>query len=237
MKEILDYLSRLRENNNREWFQAHKEEYDRLRPLFVEKIQELIQQISQFDEDIVGLEAKNCMYRIYRDIRFSPDKTPYKSYMSAYIAKGGRKSLRAGYYFHFEPGNCLLSGGIWCPEPKLLKALRQAVYDNYDELKDIVENKEFKSLYRDWVGETLKIVPRPFPRDCEQAAWLKRKDYVVVNVKPDDFFGKDSGRILREIVYAGWKSALWNMDRRTAGNLADRCLLCGSCQCGIAAYV
>ena len=189
MKEILDYLSRLRENNNREWFQAHKEEYDRLRPLFVEKIQELIQQISQFDEDIVGLEAKNCMYRIYRDIRFSPDKTPYKSYMSAYIAKGGRKSLRAGYYFHFEPGNCLLSGGIWCPEPKLLKALRQAVYDNYDELKDIVENKEFKSLYRDWMGETLKIVPRPFPRDCEQAAWLKRKDYVVVNVKPDDFFG------------------------------------------------
>lgn len=135
------------------------------------------------------MEAKNCMYRIYRDIRFSPDKTPYKSYMSAYIAKGGRKSLRAGYYFHFEPGNCLLSGGVWCPEPKLLKALRQAVYDNYDELKDIVENKEFKSLYRDWVGETLKIVPRPFPRDCEQAVWLKRKDYVVVNVKPDDFFG------------------------------------------------
>ena len=82
-----------------------------------------------------------------------------------------------------------MSGGVWCPEPKLLKALRQAVYDNYDELKDIVENKEFKSLYRDWVGETLKIVPRPFPRDCEQAAWLKRKDYVVVNVKPDDFFG------------------------------------------------
>ena len=79
MKEILDYLSRLRENNNREWFQVHKEEYDRLRPLFVEKIQELIQQISQFDEDIVGLEAKNCMYRIYRDIRFSPDKTPYKN--------------------------------------------------------------------------------------------------------------------------------------------------------------
>lgn len=124
MKEILDYLSRLRENNNREWFQAHKEEYDRLRPLFVEKIQELIQQISQFDEDIVGLEAKNCMYRIYRDIRFSPDKTPYKSYMSAYMAKGGRKSLRAGYYFHFEPGNCLLSGGVWCPEPKLPSTMR-----------------------------------------------------------------------------------------------------------------
>ena len=188
MKEILAYLSQLRDNNNREWFQAHKAEYDRLRPLFVEKVQALIQQIARFDDDIAGLDAQSCMYRIYRDIRFSPDKTPYKPYMSAYIAKGGRKSLRAGYYFHFEPGNCMLSGGIWCPEPKLLKALRQAVYDNYDELKEIVENRSFKALYRDWVGETLKIVPRPFPRDCEHAEWLKRKDYVVLNVKPDSFF-------------------------------------------------
>ena len=188
MKEILSYLSRLRDNNNRHWFHAPKEEYDRLRPPFAEKIQALIRQISLFDDEIAGLDAQSGMYRIYRDIRFSPDKTPYKTYMSAYIAKGGRKSLRAGYYFHFEPGNCMLSGGIWCPEPQLLKALRQAVYDNFDELKEIVEDRQFKSLYSDWVGEKLKIVPRPFPRDCEQAEWLKRKDYVVVNVKPDTFF-------------------------------------------------
>ena len=176
MKEILTYLSQLRENNNREWFQAHKEEYDRLRPLFIEKVQQLIDRISRFDHEIAGLDAKSCLYRIYRDIRFSPDKTPYKSYMSAYIAKGGRKSLRAGYYFHLEPGGSMLSGGVWCPEPKLLKALRQAVYDNYDELQEIVGNRRFRTLYHDWEGETLKIVPRPFPRDCEQAEWLKRKD-------------------------------------------------------------
>ncbi len=188
MKDILTFLSQLRENNNRVWFQAHKEEYDRLRPRFVEMVQELIQQISLFDEDIAGLDAKNCMYRIYRDIRFSPDKTPYKSYMSAYIAKGGRKSLRAGYYFHIEPDNCMLSGGVWCPEPKLLKALRQAIYDNYDEWKEIVEDKPFRSLYRDWVESPLKIVPRPFPRDCEAAEWLKRKEYLILNAKPDRFF-------------------------------------------------
>lgn len=188
MKEILTYLSQLRENNNREWFQAHKEEYDRLRPIFIEKVQQLIDRISRFDHEIAGLDAKSCLYRIYRDIRFSPDKTPYKSYMSAYIAKGGRKSLRAGYYFHLEPGGSMLSGGVWCPEPKLLKALRQAVYDNYDELQEIVGNRRFRTLYHDWEGETLKIVPRPFPRDCEQAEWLKRKDYVVVNHKPDSFF-------------------------------------------------
>ena len=112
MKDILTYLTRLRENNNREWFQAHKEEYDRLRPIFIDKVQQLIDRIAQFDDEIAGLEAKSCMYRIYRDIRFSPDKTPYKTYMSAYMAKGGRKSLRAGYYFHLEPGNCMISGGM-----------------------------------------------------------------------------------------------------------------------------
>ena len=128
------------------------------------------------------------MYRIYRDIRFSPDKTPYKTYMSAYMAKGGRKSLRAGYYFHLEPGNCMISGGVWCPEPKLLKALRQAIYDNYDEFQELIGRPQFKTLYPDWEGETLKVVPRPFPRDCEQAEWLKRKDYVMVHFAPDNFF-------------------------------------------------
>lgn len=188
MKDILTYLTRLRENNNREWFQAHKEEYDRLRPIFIDKVQQLIDRIAQFDDEIAGLEAKSCMYRIYRDIRFSPDKTPYKTYMSAYMAKGGRKSLRAGYYFHLEPGNCMISGGVWCPEPKLLKALRQAIYDNYDEFQELIGRPQFKTLYPDWEGETLKVVPRPFPRDCEQAEWLKRKDYVMVHFAPDNFF-------------------------------------------------
>ncbi len=190
MKEILDFLSQLRENNNRVWFQAHKAEYDRLRPQFIEAIQLLIGQIARFDEDVAGLDASNCMYRIYRDIRFSPDKRPYKDYMSAYIAKGGRKSLRAGYYVHFEPGNILLSGGIWCPESKLLKSLRQAIYDNYDEWLEIVENREFRALYTDWIENPMKQVPRPFPRDCEQAEWMKRRDYLVVNVKPDEFVSR-----------------------------------------------
>ncbi len=190
MKEILDFLSQLRENNNRAWFQAHKADYERLRLRFTEAVQQLIGEIALFDEDVAGLEAPNCMYRIYRDIRFSHDKTPYKTYMSAYIAKGGRKSLRAGYYFHFEPGNILLSGGVWCPEPRLLKPLRQAIYDNYDEWCEIVEDKTFRSLYTDWVENPLKQVPRPFPRDCEQAEWMKRKEYLVMNVKPDDFFNR-----------------------------------------------
>ncbi len=190
MKEIIDFLIRLRENNNREWFQEHKPEYDKLRTVFIRYLEDLLQQLAIFDDDMKGLEAKDCLYRIYRDIRFSSDKTPYKTYFSAYMAKGGRKSLRAGYYLHIEPGNCLLSGGVWCPEPKLLKSLRQAVYDNVDEFLGIVEDARFKRVYPGFEGETLKIVPRPFPKDFEYPDLLKRKDYVVIGRKPETFFFK-----------------------------------------------
>ena len=194
MKEILDYLSRLRENNNREWFQAHKEEYDRLRPLFVEKIQELIQQISQFDEDIVGLEAKNCMYRIYRDIRFSPDKTPYKSYMSAYIANGGSKRLRAGYYFHIEP--CadslvwcnMLSAGLYCPEPTVLRSVREEILDNGAAIAAAIGRARGFRLCR---TNSLKRVPTGFPADSEWSDMLKLKDFYLVKPVTEEFLLAD----------------------------------------------
>ena len=129
MKDILDFLTELRQHNNRDWFNERKDRFYELRATFLNRVDELIRLISVFDEEISGLEAKDCVYRIYRDTRFSPDKTPYKTFFSAYIAsKGGKKSLRAGYYLHLEPGNCLLGGGVWCPESKLLKELREAVY-------------------------------------------------------------------------------------------------------------
>ena len=128
MKDILDFLTELRQHNNRDWFNERKDRFYELRATFLNRVDELIRLISVFDEEISGLEAKNCVYRIYRDTRFSPDKTPYKTFFSAYIAsKGGKKSLRAGYYLHLEPGNCLLGGGVWCPESKLLKELREHI--------------------------------------------------------------------------------------------------------------
>lgn len=188
MKEILQYLQELQANNNRIWFNERKERYQHLRLRFQNKMDELIGRISAFDEELAGMKAGDCMYRIYRDTRFSPDKTPYKNHFSAYLCKGGRKSVRAGYYFHLEPGHSLLSGGVWCPEPKLLKALRQSVYDYTDEFKEIIQNKTFKTVYPRMEGEMLKIVPRPFPKDFPDGELLKRKDYVVITYKDDSFF-------------------------------------------------
>ena len=187
MSGLVDFLASLREHNNREWFQNNKSSYDTLRARFVDDVERLIALLSQHDDQLRGLQAKDCIYRIYRDIRFSSDKTPYKTYFSAYMARGGRKSVRAGYYLHIEPGNIALSGGIWCPEPRLIKALRQAIYDNIDEWKSIVEAPVFKQHYAQFVGETLKIVPRGFPREGEHSEWLKRKDYTVWSVQPDAF--------------------------------------------------
>ena len=125
-KELFQFLSELRLHNNREWFQANKPRYDLLHRQFIEVVQELINRMTLFEPELAGLTPKDCIFRIYRDIRFSPDKTPYKTHFGAYIAAyGGRKSEYAGYYLHLEPGASMLAGGVWCPPPALLKLFRK----------------------------------------------------------------------------------------------------------------
>ncbi len=187
MHRLIDFLQALRVNNNRDWFHANKGIYDALRQQFVADVERLIALVAEEDEELKGLYPQDCIYRIYRDIRFSPDKTPYKHFFSAYMARGGKKSPRAGYYLHLEPGNIAVSGGIWCPDTKLIKALRQAIYDNLDEWTSIVNNDTFRSVYPGFVGDTLKIVPREFPREGEHVEWVKRKDYTVWGRLPDAF--------------------------------------------------
>lgn len=188
MKETLDFLRKLRENNNREWFNENKAEYEKVREHFVSKVDELLRATTAFDEELVGLDAKNTLFRIYRDVRFSPDKSPYKTYFSAYFAKGGRKSIRAGYYLHLEPDNCLLAGGVWCPESKLLKSLRQAVYDHSDEFLGIIKAPEFIKSYPQLEGDMLKTVPAPFPKDTPLGELVRHKDYTVTSHKKESFF-------------------------------------------------
>lgn len=188
MENILTFLKTLKLNNNREWFNEHKEEYNALRTQFERYVDELIQMLLPYDEELTGLQAKDCLYRIYRDVRFSYDKTPYKTHFAAYMAKGGKKSPRGGYYLHIEPDNCMLSGGVWSPEPKLLRLLRQAVFDNVEEFSEIMENPEFKKLYPGLEGEKLKIVPRPFPKDSPASEYMKYKDYIVLGRVKDEYF-------------------------------------------------
>lgn len=189
-KNSLHFLSELTNNNNRDWFAQNKNAYQKALTDFEEIVNYLIVHTAAFDKEISGLQAKDCIFRIYRDVRFSHDKSPYKNHFGAYISVGGRKSLRAGYYIHFEPGGCLLSGGIYCPQPDILKALRKAVYDNIDEYKKIVENPSFASTFSE-VEEKLKTIPRGFPSDFPEGDYLKNKHYAFTHKVNDIFFESD----------------------------------------------
>jgi uncharacterized protein (TIGR02453 family) len=188
---ILEFLKELKQNNNREWFQQNKERYDALKKGHIEIVRQLIDRIALFDPEIAGLEAKDCMFRIYRDIRFSPNKLPYKTHFGAYMAaQGGRNSERSGYYLHLEPGNCFISGGLWMPQPRLLKMVRQDIYDHIDEFVSILEDPSFKALYPGLEGETLKRMPAGFPQDFKYGEIIRHKDFCVSTGKPDHFFSE-----------------------------------------------
>ena len=190
IENILQFLKELKINNNREWFAENKARYDQVRIEFEKISSDLIVEISKFDEDIKHVEVKDCVFRIYRDIRFSLDKTPYKTHFGVFIAAaGGRKSQHAGYYLHLDPTGCFVSMGVWCPNPNMLKALRQSVYDNIEELNEIRKNPEFSQYFTDFFEEDkLKSVPSGFPKNFPDAELLKLKHYLVdYQLKDSDF--------------------------------------------------
>lgn len=195
VKRILDFLSELTLNNNREWFALHKDEYQVCRHDFEAFVEQWIEQMSDIEPSLRGLSYKDCIWRIYRDTRFSPDKTPYKDHFGAFLAqKGGKRSQYAGYYLHLQPdGHCMFASGMWCPEPDLLKAVRMSIYDNADEVEEIMQNPHFRKYFRDFDTDyMLKKVPAGFPADFEHADWLKRKLFTLsCTIKEKDIIKPD----------------------------------------------
>jgi uncharacterized protein (TIGR02453 family) len=178
--EIFEFLVELKENNNKVWFDAHREKYKRVKADFEDFVEQLITRMAAIDKDIAYLTVKDCTYRIYRDLRFSPDKTPYKTNMGAYLVKGGKKQQLSGYYFHLEPDNCMISGGIWMPQPPVLKKIRQGIYENIDEFIEIIEDQQFKKYFGSFDEDAmLKKAPLNFPKDFEHLNLLKYKSYTV----------------------------------------------------------
>lgn len=192
MEEVFRFLKALREHNDREWFHANKEWYLEVKARHEAFIDAIIGDLAKVDSEVEGLTAKECIFRIYRDTRFSADKSPYKTHIGAFIAQGGRMAPRGGYYVHLEPGNSLLAGGIWCPPPSLLKALRMDIYGNIEEFTGILQDEQFARYYH-LDGEKLKKVPAPFPKDFPEAELLKYKYYTVECDETDAFFtGEDA---------------------------------------------
>ncbi len=146
-KNLLHFLSDLKKNNHKEWFHENKPRYQLVKKEFEQFIAHVIADISQFDASVKNLEPKHCIFRINRDIRFSNDKSPYKSNFGGFIVPGGRNAGHAGYYIHIEPENCFLAGGIYMPPPDRLKAVRTEIYENTDSFKKILNDKNFKKAF------------------------------------------------------------------------------------------
>lgn len=180
MKEILDFLGDLKRNNDREWFGANKDRYLNAKAKVELITANLIARIASFDPGASRLTPSECLYRIYRDTRFSANKTPYKTHFGVYINPPyGKKDLRCGYYLHIEPGNTLVAGGFWCPDAGMLKRVRQDIYDNVDEYLEIIENPGFKKLFPTVGDNLLKTAPKGFPKDWPHIELLKPRDFTA----------------------------------------------------------
>jgi uncharacterized protein (TIGR02453 family) len=179
----ISFLRKLIANNHKEWFEANRDFYLEAKTEFDRFIDRLIVEVRQFDPTIGSITAKDCVYRIYRDVRFSNDKTPYKNHFGAYIAKDGRKSPLGGYYFHVEPADAgylnhsLWAGGIYAPDAPTLKAIRTDIYENTNEYKSIIQNKEFNDTFKWFDGNMITTAPKGFPKDFPDMNLIQRKDY------------------------------------------------------------
>ena len=177
MLQVIQFLNELSENNNREWFQNNKKRYDESREkvLFITEV--VINEIRKFDPEVPLLEPKDCLFRIFRDVRFSNDKRPYKTNFGSFIAKGGRKSMHAGYYFHIEPSGSFVGGGIYMPAAEPLKAIREYIAENGEEFLSIINNKDFKKVYPEMMDDKLKTAPKGFSPDHEFINLLRYKSF------------------------------------------------------------
>jgi len=186
MKNILSFLSKLSVNNNKNWFDKHKNEYLEAKQTMEEKVRKILNDLVAIEPALAGEESKKCIFRIYRDVRFSKNKDPYKINMGAFMVPGGKKSGNAGYYFHIEPGKSFIAGGIYMPESSILKKMRQELLYNIEEFKAIIEDADFKETFGDIYGEKLKNPPKGFPKEFPDIELLKYKSFTVAHSVSDE---------------------------------------------------
>lgn len=188
-QQTLQFLKSLKKNNKKEWFDKNRGRYDEAKKNIEETTAEIIKRLSKTDESIAHLQARECMFRINRDVRFSKNKAPYKTNMGVYFSKGGKKGIQAGYYFHIEPGAAFIAGGLWMPMPEELKKVRQEIDYNFEEFNKIISAKTFKGLFGDLdrsEGYTLRRIPKGYEENNPAIEYLKLKSFIVTRKIPDD---------------------------------------------------
>ncbi len=185
----IKFLKDLTKNNNKSWFEAHRAAFEAAKKDFEDFIASILQGYAEKDDEIATLKAKECTFRINRDVRFSKNKSPYKNNMGASINRGGKKSIFAGYYFHCQPGESFVGGGLWMPAPAEIKNIRQEIDYCFDEFKGIVHSKKFKSVYGDLDNSaefTLVNIPKGYEKDNPAEAYLKLKSWIAIRPVTDE---------------------------------------------------
>lgn len=193
MKELIHFLRDLQQHNHREWFNDNKSRYLENQQKWNAFCEELIREIGKFDTDIAGLTLRDCTYRIYRDTRFSSDKSPYKTHFGVFMAPGGKKSMHAGYYFHVGTGEedgypqaHMLAAGNYCYAPKAVKLLREDIRDRWEEFSQTVLGSVDPCFAIDW-EDALKKVPRGYDASAPYADWMRLKNYCLCAYVDNDF--------------------------------------------------
>lgn len=179
-KKTLQFLDDLKTNNNRDWFLENKKRYEAFKKDYQQLVADLLDAMKPLDPSLEMLEVKNCTFRINRDIRFSKDKTPYKSHLGIWLSSGAKGLNRSGYYIHLEKGASFIAGGLYCPESEDLKKMRKEIAYFHDDLEAILEEKDFKREFGDFdrnKKDTLKNPPRGYDKEHPAIELLKLKSF------------------------------------------------------------
>jgi len=181
MINTLKFLKDIAKNNNRQWFEKNKPRYLDVKKDFDDFLEAVHKEMLKFDQSLANLNPRKLAFRIYRDVRFSKDKRPYKTNMGAGFSSKGKMEQEPGYYIHIEPGKCFIAGGLYMPDPGNLAKVRQEIDYNPERLLKILNDKKFKKLYKggfdDW--DKLKTAPKGYPKDHQHIEILKNKSFVV----------------------------------------------------------
>ncbi|HEX6127261.1 MAG TPA: DUF2461 domain-containing protein [Pyrinomonadaceae bacterium] len=209
-KETVEFLKKLDKNNNRDWFNVNKSGFIAANDNVIAITGDLINRIAKFDPSVAGLDPKACVFRIYRDVRFSKDKSPYKTNLGAFIAPGGRKAMSPGYYFHIQPRAFFAAAGKHMPDAGELLKIRNAIASNTKEFLKIVEGRAFKDRFGDLDGDRLSRPPKGFPADHPAIEFLKLKSFTVSErFTAKDAVAKDYPKMLSESFKAAYPMVIF----------------------------
>lgn len=204
-KDSLQFLDDLKANNNRDWFLDNKKRYEVFKKDYHQLVGDFLNAMKPLDPSLEMLEVKNCTFRINRDIRFSKDKSPYKDHIGVWLSSGSKGMNRSGYYIHIARAGSFIAGGFYCPEAEDLKKMRREIAFFYEDLEEILNEKNFKREFCDFdrnEANTLKNPPRGYEKDHPAIEFLKLKSFEtsqkfdIEEVTKEDFVAKMSNKLI-----------------------------------------